>query len=475
MSQPPLGDKLRNALSVVALCLLAGLALAPLSQAEAPNQAGLIVVFPDGVDVQTACVAFEEGEIPGTELLRRAGLALVTQSSGLGEAVCRIDDVGCQFPGDDCFCECLGTPCHYWTYWYWQDGDWVYSGMGGSNRTVADGDLDAWVWGDADSRPPDIELAEICQLATVTPTQTPPPTETPTATSAPPTATLTPTDAPPPPSSGERRPVPTSTETTTVIATSTPTDTSTPAGTTTISPTPSRTPTPTHTPSGPSPTPTDDGYPWPTPSGPTATIDPFWAYPSPGATATRTRTPTRSRTPTRTRTSTRTRTPTRTATHTVTPTLRPGQPSPTPWPTATRTPPPTASPTEGYPAPLQGANRAARGEAPENESYPAPQDVAIQAQPVAKAQVEPQPKAAVIQPETAPALEQPIAADPQREPTRDRVAEIIAAGAADRQKPPARSEQTANDYGALLFIAALLVAGLGYALIQRRQRRRSRA
>ena len=84
MSQPSLGHKLRSALSVVAVCLLAILAMAPPTRAEGTNHAALIVVFPDGVDVQTACVAFDESDIPGIELLRRAGFALVTQASGLG-------------------------------------------------------------------------------------------------------------------------------------------------------------------------------------------------------------------------------------------------------------------------------------------------------------------------------------------------------------------------------------------------------
>jgi hypothetical protein len=124
------------------------------ARAEGPHRAGLIVVYaPD--DVYSVCVTFNEPELTGVDLLRRAGLRVIGAASpGMGEAICKIGAVGCDFPGEECFCQCSGTPCAYWSYWYWEKGTWVYSGKGAGNRKVHDGDIDAWVWGDGKAKPP---------------------------------------------------------------------------------------------------------------------------------------------------------------------------------------------------------------------------------------------------------------------------------------------------------------------------------
>jgi hypothetical protein len=64
-----------------------------------------------------------------------------------GAAVCRIEGVGCDFPEEQCFCECLGSECAYWSYWHLENGEWVYAGRGASLHMVRDGDIEAWVWG----------------------------------------------------------------------------------------------------------------------------------------------------------------------------------------------------------------------------------------------------------------------------------------------------------------------------------------
>jgi len=160
--------------------------------AEGPHRAGLIVVYgPD--NVYSTCVTFSEAELPGAELLRLAGLRVVGWVlPGQGEAICKIGSTGCDFPGEECFCQCLSTPCRYWSYWYWQNGQWIYSGRGAGNRMVRDGGLDAWVWGDGNSQPPAIGPGSPCGGI-------PPEPVAPTATVAPqgaypgPTETATPT------------------------------------------------------------------------------------------------------------------------------------------------------------------------------------------------------------------------------------------------------------------------------------------
>ena len=178
------------------LCVLASawaFLAASLVSAEGSHRAGLIIVY-GADDVFSSCVSFGEAELSGAELLYRAGLrVLVSAAPGVGTAICRINDVGCSFPGEQCFCQCLGSPCIYWNYWTWQNGDWVYSGRGAGNRAVRDGDLDAWVWGDGNTRPPTIPLGSLCistaatatrPAPSTTPSDTPAATGTPTATAS---------------------------------------------------------------------------------------------------------------------------------------------------------------------------------------------------------------------------------------------------------------------------------------------------
>lgn len=122
--------------------------------------------------------------------------------------------IGCSYPRQTCFCQCAGASCIYWSYWYLTaEGLWKYSNLGGSNRTVRDGDVDAWVWGAVTSatvgRLPAVRFSDICAPPTPTasPTATatePPPTSTPAPTSAP--TPLPPTATSPPPTETPRPP-----------------------------------------------------------------------------------------------------------------------------------------------------------------------------------------------------------------------------------------------------------------------------
>jgi hypothetical protein len=152
------------------------------------HHAAVVIVFPDGTD--SYCVSFEEDELSGAELLQRTDLPIVLSGfGGLGSGVCRIDNVGCSDPGN-CFCQCQGADCHYWTYYELRGDAWRFLPVGASTRRAHDGDVDGWVWGNGHTPPGAASIAKLC--AAVRPTPTPVPS----------TSVRSPT-ATPPPASGE--------------------------------------------------------------------------------------------------------------------------------------------------------------------------------------------------------------------------------------------------------------------------------
>lgn len=173
----------------------------PLIQDQGPNRAGLVVVHGDGRTV-TRCVSFAEPELTGFGLLQRSGLGVLTESGPMGSTICSIDGEGC--PSLDCWCECKGTPCAYWNYFYRSAaGAWNYSGAGAAMRTLRNGDVDGWVWGDGSQVPPAVSFEAICDgaVAAENPTPTPAPEAGPTLSPSmtpSPFATATATSTPPP-------------------------------------------------------------------------------------------------------------------------------------------------------------------------------------------------------------------------------------------------------------------------------------
>jgi hypothetical protein len=224
------------------LFLLAALVLPGSTFAGEPSQAGLVVQFGDG-RVETRCVAFQEEEITGADLLLTySGFdTIIDASSGMGITVCQLETEGCTYPSEPCFCQCMGGgECAYWNYFYREPGsnEWSYSALGAVLRKVRHGSVEAWVWGNG-TAPPTFEgtFESICAAPTAA------------ATAARPTATVEPTAAVEPSASLEPP-----TATPTVIATlpaSTPPPpepTQTPDPTLTISPpTPTQTPAPSDT------------------------------------------------------------------------------------------------------------------------------------------------------------------------------------------------------------------------------------
>ncbi len=185
----------RVCILLLPLCLLALLPVRGQAQ-DGPNRAGLVVQYGDG-SVTTICVSFAEDQITGLELLARSGLPYIVQQAGIGAAVCKIGNDGCNYPAEDCFCKRDGTRSIYWAYQTLVEGSWRYSNLGVSNTRVRNGDVQGWAWGVGDTNqgtlPPLYTFAQICESATLSqsPTEVPPteapPTEVP-PTAAPPTA-----------------------------------------------------------------------------------------------------------------------------------------------------------------------------------------------------------------------------------------------------------------------------------------------
>ncbi|RUA15608.1 MAG: hypothetical protein DSY55_05940 [Clostridia bacterium] len=152
--------------------LLLGLLGQP-GNAQGPNHAGVVIRFADGA-VRTACVAFEQESVTSAALLKKAGpQVIVDPASGFGEAICKISDGahsnGCDFPQEDCFCQCQGATCVYWAFYNLENGQWVYANTGPSHHQIKNGDVDGWVWGAGvagsgatDVTPPLRTFDEIC-------------------------------------------------------------------------------------------------------------------------------------------------------------------------------------------------------------------------------------------------------------------------------------------------------------------------
>jgi len=220
-----------------------------LAQANDPHQVGLVVVHGNG-EVTTQCVAFQGEEINGYELLEQSNLDLnIDASNSLGATICRLDGEGCNYPQDDCFCQCQSSKsCIYWSYWHLNGGQWQYSSLGSSSYTLHGGEVQGWVWGkgsvgsSADKAPPETSFEAICAppptdtptpTATATPSATETATPSPTATNTPQPPTVTPTQHAANSMNtfdevGLVAPLPTITPTTELLATSPPTMTATP-------------------------------------------------------------------------------------------------------------------------------------------------------------------------------------------------------------------------------------------------------
>jgi hypothetical protein len=151
--------------SILLLFLLLRLVAWPaISQAQTVSRAAVVVRFNDET-VASRCVAFNEAQLSGYELLLRSGLVVESQVAAMGVAVCRVADTGC--PATDCFCHCRGGgSCEYWSYWHQLENSWQYARAGAGSYPVRAGAVQGWSWGPGTVNeaiaPPPITFAEVC-------------------------------------------------------------------------------------------------------------------------------------------------------------------------------------------------------------------------------------------------------------------------------------------------------------------------
>lgn len=109
---------------------------------EGANEAS--VVIDSGTDATRYCVRFDD-TITGLDALKQTGAALRLQDYGAGQViVCAIDEVGCRYPDERCFCQ-FGEETIFWGYYRADTGGaWSFSEQGAADAIVEDGSVEAW-------------------------------------------------------------------------------------------------------------------------------------------------------------------------------------------------------------------------------------------------------------------------------------------------------------------------------------------
>ena len=164
-------------LGILALALVLANAGAAQAQEVTGNKAGVVVDFGDGV-VVTACVDLgTDGQATGEELLQAASFDVLIEYSSQGGAVCKINAQGCNYPDQQCWCQCMSSPCVYWAYHHLAGNQWQYATQGASTYVVHSGEVDGWAWGAGTvaqgAQPPLYTFDQICAPPTATPSPTP--------------------------------------------------------------------------------------------------------------------------------------------------------------------------------------------------------------------------------------------------------------------------------------------------------------
>jgi hypothetical protein len=122
------------------------------------------LVVDTGSAVDAMCVALDGPSVSGLHLIELAASQQgLTYAFGFGgAAVCRLDGTG---PSNG---DCFADYPHFWGYWRGDgNGGWTWSSTGPGDTSVADGNVEGWVWGSGDTpathdRPPSTTAAEVC-------------------------------------------------------------------------------------------------------------------------------------------------------------------------------------------------------------------------------------------------------------------------------------------------------------------------
>ena len=154
------GSRLRPNLALIFVLLIGSLAAVPAQAARV----GVVVDLGNGT-VLTECVNFGGPTITAFDLLQRSDLAFTFQNFGsLGAAICSIEQTGCQFPAQECFCQCPGTgTCNFFAFYTLENGEFVFSDVGVSSTILRNRDVIAFSFGDGSTAPAPQDIQDICQ------------------------------------------------------------------------------------------------------------------------------------------------------------------------------------------------------------------------------------------------------------------------------------------------------------------------
>lgn len=130
---------------MVGLVLAAPVLFSAGAVGQSGNQAAVVVQHGNPLDGGAECVAFDEPEIRGFDLVDRSGFEYLSAEFSFGRAMCWLDGEGCETtdPGE-CFCD----PARSWSLWV-QEGDEppAPAETGAEDAIVTDGTVHYWVWG----------------------------------------------------------------------------------------------------------------------------------------------------------------------------------------------------------------------------------------------------------------------------------------------------------------------------------------
>jgi hypothetical protein len=144
-----------GAIAALSLGLAANSAvrLASAQTQPASIRVGVVVQAP-GTGVSQQCVTLNTDHATGLDALKATQLDMDAQVGPLGASICRLKNVGCTTPAQDCFCQCQGGQCNYWAYYHIIDGGWSYSQLGLSNVALHNGDVEGWLWSESSNMTP---------------------------------------------------------------------------------------------------------------------------------------------------------------------------------------------------------------------------------------------------------------------------------------------------------------------------------
>jgi hypothetical protein len=151
--------------SFLVALLTGGSTLLASGQSDSSNKAGIYVDFGNG-DQTMVIVPFSEPGLSSIELLERSELPILTvEFGGLGEAVCLIEETGCDISA------CRRTLCQegdrnapFWQFVQQPaGGSWTVSPLGASAARVEDGTIDAWIWTGEKPEPPELSIDQMVE------------------------------------------------------------------------------------------------------------------------------------------------------------------------------------------------------------------------------------------------------------------------------------------------------------------------